>query len=106
MGSAGEGQNTAHQQKKMDMESLRGFRDRFNIPITDKQLEDVPFYKPADNSEELEYLHERRKALGGFLPQRRKTSKALDVPKLDVFKTQLEGTGEREASTTISTARS
>ncbi|MEO1202345.1 MAG: pyruvate dehydrogenase (acetyl-transferring), homodimeric type, partial [Pseudomonadota bacterium] len=105
MGAAGEGQNTAHQQKKMDMEALKHFRDRFNIPISDKQLEDVPFYKPARDSEEIEYLHERRKALGGYLPQRRKTSTALEVPGLDAFKTQLEGTGEREASTTMAFVR-
>ena len=105
MGAAGEGQNTAHQQKKMDMDSLRGFRDRFNIPISDKELEDVPFYKPAKDSAELEYLHERRKALGGYLPKRRSKSKALPVPPLEAFKTQLDGTGEREASTTMAFVR-
>mgnify|MGYP000002909366 FL=1 len=105
MGAAGEGQNTAHQQKKMDIESLKGFRDRFNIPIADKDLEDVPFYKPAKDSEELEYLHERRKALGGYLPARRSKVKALPVPALETFKTQLDGTGEREASTTMAFVR-
>jgi len=105
MGAAGEGQNTAHQQKKMDMDALKHFRDRFNIPISDKKLEDVPFYKPSEDSEEQQYLHERRKALGGYLPQRRKTSSALPVPDLDIFKTQLEGTGEREASTTMAFVR-
>jgi len=105
MGAAGEGQNTAHQQKKMDIESLKGFRDRFNIPIADKDLEDVPFYKPSKNSEELEYLHERRKALGGYLPARRSKAKALPVPPLETFKTQLDGTGDREASTTMAFVR-
>ena len=105
MGAAGEGQNTAHQQKKMDLDAIRKFRDRFNIPIADKDLEKVPFYKPADNSEELQYLHERRKALGGFLPQRRAKSKALRVPPLETFKSQLDGTGEREASTTMAFVR-
>ncbi len=105
MGAAGEGQNTAHQQKKMNMDALRHFRDRFNIPISDKELDDVPFYKPPRDSEEIEYLHERRKALGGYLPQRRKTSSALEVPGSEIFKTQLEGTGEREASTTMAFVR-
>ena len=82
MGAAGEGQNTAHQQKKMDMDAIREFRDRFNIPVSDKDLDDVPFYKPADNSEEIEYLQERRRSLGGYLPKRRTKSKALPVPPL------------------------
>jgi pyruvate dehydrogenase E1 component len=106
LGAAGEGQNTAHQQKKMDMESLRVFRDRFNIPVSDKELEDVPFCKPAADSAELEYMLERREALGGFLPKRRrKTTVKLPVPPLEIFKTQLEGTGEREASTTMAFVR-
>ncbi len=105
MGAAGEGQNTAHQQKKMDVESLKDFRDRFNIPIADGKLEEVPFYRPARDSEELEYLHERRKALGGFLPARRAGTRSLPVPALDAFKAQLEGTGEREASTTMAFVR-
>ncbi len=105
MGAAGEGQNTAHQQKKMDMESLRRFRDRFNIPVADKDLEDVPFYKPDADSAELEYLHERRQALSGYLPQRRRKAPAVQVPPLEIFKTQLDGTGEREASTTMAFVR-
>ena len=105
MGAAGEGQNTAHQQKKMDMDAIREFRDRFNIPVSDKNLDDVPFYKPAADSEELEYLQERRKALGGYLPKRRVKSKALAVPPLETFKTQIDGTGEREASTTMAFVR-
>ena len=105
MGAAGEGQNTAHQQKKMDMDAVREVRDRFNIPVTDKDLDDVPFYKPAADSEELQYLHARREALGGYLPKRRRKSKALPVPPLEMFKTQLDGTGEREASTTMAFVR-
>jgi len=105
MGAAGEGQNTAHQQKKMDIESLREFRDRFNIPVTDKELEDIPFYKPAADSPELEYLHERRKALGGFLPQRKTKAAPIKAPPLEIFKTQLDGTGEREISTTMAFVR-
>ena len=105
LGQAGEGQNVAHQQKKMDLDALRAFRDRFNIPIADKDLDTVPFYRPAADSEELEYLHERRKALGGYLPSRRKLGPALPVPALELFKTQLDGTGEREISTTMAFVR-
>ncbi len=105
MGDAGEGQNVAHQQKKLDLNAIREFRDRFNIPVSDKDLDDLPFCKPAPDSAELEYLHEHRKALGGFLPQRRTKSTPLPVPPLEIFKTQLEGTGEREASTTMAFVR-
>jgi pyruvate dehydrogenase E1 component len=101
MGSAGEGQNTAHQQKKLNLESLKEMRDRFNIPVSDKDIERVPYYKPAADSIELEYLMERRHALGGSLPQRRKKSAALPIPSLETFQAQLDGTGEREASTTM-----
>jgi len=105
MGSAGEGQNTAHQQKKLDLESLKEMRDRFNIPVSDKDIDDVPYYKPAADSVELEYLMDRRRALGGSLPQRRKKAAALPVPALETFKNQLDGTGEREASTTMAFVR-
>jgi pyruvate dehydrogenase E1 component len=105
MGAAGEGQNTAHQQKKMDFEALKEMRDRFNIPVSDKDIENVPYYKPDPDSTELEYLQERRKSLGGYLPQRRKKADPLEVPGLDAFKTQIEGTGEREASTTMAFVR-
>ncbi len=105
MGAAGEGQNVAHQQKKLDTNDLREFRDRFNIPVTDKQLEEIPFCMPAADSAELEYLHARRKALGGYLPKRRRNAAALPVPALEAFKTQLDGTGEREASTTMAFVR-
>ncbi|MDH3431728.1 MAG: pyruvate dehydrogenase (acetyl-transferring), homodimeric type [Gammaproteobacteria bacterium] len=105
MGAAGEGQNTAHQQKKLDLDALKEMRDRFNIPVTDKDVENVPYYKPDAGSAELEYLHERRRSLGGFLPQRRTKAAALPVPALEIFKTQLDGTGEREASTTMAFVR-
>jgi pyruvate dehydrogenase E1 component len=102
MGRAGEGKNTAHQAKKLSDDDIRYFRDRFNIPITDADLPKIPFYKPADNTPEMKYLHERRKALGGYLPKRRsKTSESFKVPALDTFKTVLEPTQEgREISTT------
>jgi pyruvate dehydrogenase E1 component len=105
MGDAGEGQNTAHQQKKMDFEALKEMRDRFNIPVSDKDIENVPYYKPDPDSTELEYLQERRNALGGYLPQRRKKAATMQVPGLEVFKNQLDGTGEREASTTMAFVR-
>ncbi len=105
MGAAGEGQNTAHQQKKLDLDALKEMRDRFNIPVSDKNIDDIPYYKPAEDSEELEYLQERRKALGGYLPKRRKKAAPLQVPGLEIFQTQLDGTGEREASTTMAFVR-
>jgi pyruvate dehydrogenase E1 component len=105
MGASGEGQNIAHQAKKMSDEALYAFRDRFGLPLTDEQVSERAFYKPADDSREMIYLRERREALGGGLPQRRPTREALQVPELDAFKGQLEGTGEREISTTMSFVR-
>ena len=105
MGAAGEGQNVAHQQKKLDVEALKKFRDRFNIPVADKDIEEIPYCKLEPDSLEMEYLHENRQKLGGYLPTRRTKSAALEVPALDAFKTQLEGTGEREASTTMAFVR-
>ncbi|MEN9763205.1 MAG: Pyruvate dehydrogenase component [Pseudomonadota bacterium] len=102
MGRAGEAKNPTHQLKKLDNESIREFRDRFNIPIPDDQLESVPFFRPADDAPEMQYMHERRRALGGYLPQRRRQSdEQLTVPGLDVFQAMLEPTSEgREISTT------
>ncbi|MGJ8667989.1 MAG: pyruvate dehydrogenase (acetyl-transferring), homodimeric type [Oceanococcus sp.] len=101
MGEAGEGQNITHQQKKMGEQALKEFRDRFQIPISDEQIADTPFYKPAEDSEELEYLRERRKLLGGDLPARKTRCEPLEIPPLETFKRQLEGTGERSISTTM-----
>jgi pyruvate dehydrogenase E1 component len=102
MGKAGEGKNTAHQTKKLGADDVRYMRDRFNIPIPDSELDKVPFYKPADDTPEMKYLHERRKALGGYLPKRRaKSSETFTVPPLETFKAVLEPTAEgREISTT------
>ncbi len=102
MGASGEGKNTAHQTKKLTDDDIRIFRDRFNIPIPDDKLAEVPFYKPADNTPEMEYLHARRKALGGYLPHRRtKADEKIPVPPLETFKAVLEATAEgREISTT------
>jgi pyruvate dehydrogenase E1 component len=105
MGEAGEGQNITHQQKKMAENSLRVFRDRFGLSIPDDRLLDYPYQKPADDSPELRYLHERRRALGGFLPSRRQRSESLTVPELSAFGAQLAGTGEREISTTMAFVR-
>ena len=105
LGSVAEGQNTAHQQKKLDINALKEFRDRFNIPITDKKLKDVPYFMPKKNSQELEYLHERRKSLGGYIPKRITEAKSIKTPANDVFQPQLDGTGEREASTTMAFIR-
>jgi pyruvate dehydrogenase E1 component len=105
MGEAGEGQNITHSQKKMGEKSLRQFRDRFNIPLSDDELEDMPFYKPADDSPEMKYLMERRNALGGHLPIRYDDAETLSIPDLDTFKALLEGSGEREMSTTMAFVR-
>ena len=101
MAEAGEGRMGAHQQKKLEEKALRKFRDRFDIPIPDDKLAEAPFYKPDDKSPEIEYLHERRRALGGYLPQRRRQSKPLPMPEPKAFDFALQGTGEREMSTTM-----
>ncbi|MCC5858743.1 MAG: pyruvate dehydrogenase (acetyl-transferring), homodimeric type [Ectothiorhodospiraceae bacterium] len=105
MGKSGEGQNITHQQKKMAMESLKEFRDRFDIPVPDDKLEEAPFYKPADDSPEMQYLRERRKALGGYLPQRRTDAEPLKVPELSAFELLLKESGDREMSTTMAFVR-
>jgi pyruvate dehydrogenase E1 component len=104
MGQAGEGLMGAHQQKKMDEAALKAFRDRFNIPIADDQIATTPFYRPADDSPEIKYLHERRQALGGYLPSRRREAPLLQVPGLEVFDILLKA-GEREQSTTMAFVR-
>ena len=102
MGQAGEGKNTVHQTKKLADEDIRYIRDRFNIPIPDSELEQLPYYKPADDTPEMKYLHERRQALGGYLPTRRaRADESFTIPSLDTFKAVLEPTAEgREISTT------
>ncbi|HTV79401.1 MAG TPA: pyruvate dehydrogenase (acetyl-transferring), homodimeric type [Steroidobacteraceae bacterium] len=105
LGKAGEGQMVAHQQKKVDVEALRVFRDRFAMPVTDEELAQLPYLKLPEGSEEAKYLHARRKALGGYLPERKITAPALEVPPLSAFDAMLEGTGEREISTTMAFVR-
>src|SRR6478672_11798933 len=105
MGAAGESQNPTHQQKKLDNEAVRAFRDRFRIPIADDKVDDVPYYHPGKDSPEVEYMLERRKALGGFLPQRRTKSASIAVPDLSAFEQITKGTGDREISTTMAFVR-
>ncbi len=108
MGSGdGEAANEAHQVKSMELEALKKFRDRFGIPLTDEQLKEVPFYKPADDSPELRYMHLQRERLGGYLPQRRNDFEALPIPSLEdkIFASQLAGSKGREVSTTMAFVR-
>ena len=105
MGEAGEGKNITHSAKKMGEDALKAFRDRFNIPIPDEAIGDAPFYKPAEDSPEMRYLRERTAALGGFLPQRRTHAEPLVIPDIKIFDAVLEGSGEREISTTMAFVR-
>jgi len=105
MGDAGEGQNITHQQKSMDIDSLKAFRTRFDLPVSDKEVESLSFYKPASDSPEIQYMMERRKELGGFLPVRRKKTKALKIPDLSAFSNVTNSSGEREISTTMAFVR-
>jgi pyruvate dehydrogenase E1 component len=106
MGAVGEGKNIAHQQKKMPTEAVRQFRDRFNIPIADEKLAEIPYYRPPEGSPEMKYLRELRAELGGSLPQRRRKSRSLEVPKLEAFRPVLDATAEgREISTTMAFVR-
>ncbi|HEV8518994.1 MAG TPA: pyruvate dehydrogenase (acetyl-transferring), homodimeric type [Burkholderiales bacterium] len=105
MGESGEGQNITHQQKKMGTSSIKAFRDRFNVPIPDDQLEKVPLYRPAEASAEMQYLRSRVAAMGGSLPARRRKAAPLQVPDLSAFEAQLKSTEEREISTTMAFVR-
>lgn len=106
MGEAGEGQNITHQQKKMDLGHLKAFRDRFNIPVNDESIADLPFYKPDENSDEMQYLKARRAALGGFLPSRRQqATPKVTTPPLSELNALLESSGDREISTTMAFVR-
>jgi pyruvate dehydrogenase E1 component len=101
MGESGEAQNITHQQKKMSTDSIRRFRDRFQIPVPDDQLEEVPLVKFAEGSKELEYMRARRNELGGYLPTRRRKAESLPVPELATFERFLKSTEDREISTTM-----
>lgn len=105
MGDAGESENTSHQVKKLDFEGLKHFRDRFDVPLTDEELKDIPYYRPPEGSAELAYLQKRREELGGPIPQRTEVKEKLKIPSLDSFKALLEGSGKREISTTMAFVR-
>ncbi len=106
MGQAGEAMNISHQQKKLDHDAVRRFRDRFALPVPDDKLDEIPYLKFAEGSPELTYMRERRMALGGYLPQRRKSAAALEVPGLAAFEALLKASGEgREVSTTMAIVR-
>jgi len=105
MGDAAEGKNEAHSVKKLDIESLKGFRDRFDIPLSDKELESVPFYRPPEDSPEMVYMRKRREKLGGYMPVRTENREPLVVPELDAFQAQLDGTGDRAISSTMAFVR-
>lgn len=105
MGEAGEGQNFTHQQKKMSLEQLHAFRQRFDIPVPQDKVDDLPFCRPEKDSPEMQYLLAQREKLGGFLPKRREMSVALEVPKLAYFDSLLQNMGDREISTTMAFVR-
>ena len=105
MGEAGEGQNITHSQKKMGEDALKAFRDRFNIPISDDDIAQAPFYKFAEDSVEMEYMRNSREQLGGYMPVRSDTAEPLIIPGLDIFDALLKDSGEREFSTTMAFVR-
>jgi len=106
MGEAGESENITHQQKKMGHDDLIAFRDRFNIPLSDEQVDEASFYKPDDESPEMQYMQARREALGGYLPSRDPDAGApIIIPDLDMFDALLKGSGDREISTTMAFVR-
>ena len=104
-GAAAEAQNATHSVKKLDLDSLKKFRDRFGIPISDDELKDVPYYRPPEDSPELTYARKMRENLGGPVPQRRMTAQSLETPELEIFEAQLKSSGKRELSTTMAFVR-
>ena len=105
MGKSGESINTTHQQKKLDEQDLLYYRDRFDVPLTDEQVKNIEYYKPAENSEEIKYLKERRKQLGGFIPERSSLAKPIKAPPKDIFESFMKSTGDKEMSTTMALVR-
>ena len=104
-GEQGEAQNTTHQLKKLDFETIKSFRDRFGIPLTDEELKDLPYYRPPADSPEILYMRKRREALGGYLPKRRKDANPLKAPELSAFENMLKGSEGREISSTMAFVR-
>lgn len=105
LGAAAESQNVAHNALEMNEDQLKAFRDRFDLPLTDKQLFDLEFVKPDEKSDEINYLHKMRKALGGYLPARFSECESLEVPALSAFESITKGSGDRELSSTMTFAR-
>ncbi|MCL4244525.1 MAG: pyruvate dehydrogenase (acetyl-transferring), homodimeric type, partial [Candidatus Dadabacteria bacterium] len=105
LGEAGEGRNVTHQQKKLNEDELREFRRRFNIPISDDDIAKAPFYRPPDDSPEIKYLKERRRELGGFLPQRKVLAGPMELPSPELFEEFHKGSGGRAAATTMAIVR-
>lgn len=102
LGEAGEGRNITHQQKKLNEQELLHFRSRFGIPLSDEEAKKAPFFKPPEDSEEIQYLKNRRKELGGFLPRRNAKADPLTLPDDKIYTEMLEGSGDRELATTMS----
>ena len=105
MGKTGESVNTIHQQKKLDEQDLLYYRDRFKVPLTDKQVKNIEYYKPDENSEEMKYLKDRRIKLGGFIPERSSFAKQIKAPSKDIFEPFMKSTGVKEMSTTMALVR-
>ena len=105
MGKSGESINTTHQQKKLDEEDLLFYRDRFNVPLTDKQVKNIEYYKPAENSPEIKYLKDCRVKLGGHIPERTTFAKSVKTPPQDIFESFMKSTGDKEMSTTMALVR-
>jgi len=105
MGKTGESVNTTHQQKKLDVDDLMYYRDRFDVPLTDDQVKNIEYFKPDENSPEIKYLKERRYELGGFIPERTSFSKPIKTPEKDIFDIMTKSTGEKEMSTTMALVR-
>ena len=105
MGKSGESINTTHQQKKLDVDDLMYYRDRFDVPLTDEQVKNIEYYRPQENSEEIKYLKERRLKLGGYLPERSTFAKPIKAPPEDIFEVMMKSTGDKEMSTTMALVR-
>ena len=105
MGKTGESVNTTHQQKKLDEQDLLYYRDRFKVPLTDKQVKNIEYYKPSEDSEEMKYLKDKRLKLGGFIPERSSFAKQVKAPPKDIFEPFMKSTGEKEMSTTMALVR-
>ena len=105
MGKSGESINTTHQQKKLDVDDLMYYRDRFDVPLTDEQVKNIEYYRPDENSEEIKYIKDRRYKLGGFIPERSSFAKPIKSPPENIFEVMKKSTGDREMSTTMALVR-